>query len=37
LIVSRVDHPQANGKVEKFFDISEKKVKFFNSVDEFMN
>ena len=37
LIVGRVDHPQTNGKVEKFFDIFEKKVKFFNSVDEFMN
>jgi len=36
LIVGRVDHPQTNGKV-KFFDIFEKKVKFFNSVDEFMN
>jgi len=32
-----VDHPQTNEKVEKFFDIFEKKVKFFNSVDEFMN
>ena len=37
LIVDRVDHPQTNGKVEKFFDIFEKKVKFFDSVDEFMN
>ena len=37
LIVDRVDRPQTNGKVEKFFDIFEKKVKFFNSVDEFMN
>ena len=33
LIVGRVDHPQTNGKAEKFFDIFEKKVKFFNSVD----
>ena len=37
MIVGRVDHPQTNGKVEKFFDIFEKKVKFFNSVDEFMD
>jgi len=37
LIVGRVDNPQTNEKVEKFFDIFEKKVKFFNSVDEFMN
>jgi len=36
LIVGRVDHPQTNEKVEKFFDIFEKKVKFFDSVDEFM-
>ena len=35
--MGRVDHPQTNGKVEKFFDIFEKKVKFFNTVDEFMN
>ena len=37
LIVGRVDNPQTNGKVEKFFDIFEKKVKFFNSVDDFMD
>ena len=37
LIVGRVDHHQTNGKVEKFFDIFEKKVKFFDSVDEFLN
>ncbi|MDG6927045.1 MAG: hypothetical protein JRN10_06410 [Nitrososphaerota archaeon] len=37
LIVGRVDHPQTNRKVEKFFDIFEKKVRFFNSIDEFMN
>ncbi|MFP3131545.1 MAG: hypothetical protein RXR51_08235 [Nitrososphaeria archaeon] len=36
-IVGKVDHPQTNGKVEKFFNIFEKKVKFFNTVDEFMN
>ena len=36
LIVGRVNHPQTNGKIEKFFDIFEKKVKFFSSVDEFM-
>ena len=36
LIVGRVDHPQTNGKVN-FFDIFEKKVKFFNSVDEFVD
>lgn len=35
-ITGRVDHPQTNGKIEKFFDIFEKKVKFFSSVQEFM-
>ena len=33
-----MDHPQTNGKVEKFFDIFEKKVGFFlssSSLDEF--
>ena len=35
-ITGRVDHPQSNGKIEKFFDIFEKKVKFFPSIDEFM-
>ncbi len=34
-ITGRVDHPQTNGKIEKFFDIFEKKVKFFSSIDEF--
>jgi putative transposase len=35
-IVGRVDHPQSNGKIEKFFDIFEKKIKFFPSVEDFM-
>ena len=35
-IVGRVNHPQSNGKIEKFFDVFEKKVKFFSSIDEFM-
>jgi putative transposase len=35
-ITGRVDHPQTNGKIEKFFDIFEKKVRFFfSSIDEF--
>jgi putative transposase len=34
-IMGRVDHPQTNGKIEKFFDIFEEKVKFFPSIDEF--
>ena len=36
-ITGRVDHPQTNGKIEKFFDIFEKKVRFFSSIDEFMS
>jgi len=36
LIVGRVDHLKTNGKVEKFFDTFEKKVRFFNFVNEFM-
>ena len=35
-ITGRVDHPQTNGKIEKFFDIFENKVKFFSSIYEFM-
>jgi putative transposase len=34
-IMGRVNHPQTNGKIEKFFDIFEKKVRFFSSIDEF--
>ena len=28
---------ETNGKIEKFFDIFEKKVKYFSTIDEFMN
>jgi len=35
-ILGRVNHPQTNGKIEKFFDIFEKKVKYFPSIEEFM-
>jgi len=35
-ITGRIDHPQTNGKIEKFFDIFEKKVKFVPSIEEFM-
>ncbi|MDG7044692.1 MAG: transposase [Nitrososphaerota archaeon] len=34
-ILGRVDHPQTNGKLEKFHDIFEKKVKYFGSIDGF--
>ena len=36
-ITGRVNHPQTNGKIEKFFDIFEKKVKFFPSIEAFMD
>ena len=35
-ITGRVDHPQTNGKIEKFFDIFEKKIRFFSTIDGFM-
>lgn len=35
-ILGRVNHPQTNGKIEKFFDIFESKIKWFNSIDDFM-
>ncbi len=34
---TRVRHPQTNGKLEKFWDIFECKIKYFESVDEFMH
>jgi len=36
LIVGRVDHPQTNGKIEKFFDTFERNVGNFEAIDEFM-
>jgi putative transposase len=35
-IVGRVRHPQSNGKIEKFFHIFESKIRYFSSIDEFM-
>ena len=35
-ILGRVNHPQTNGKIEKFFDIFENKIKYFPSIEEFM-
>ncbi|MEM0118677.1 MAG: hypothetical protein QXV32_09530 [Conexivisphaerales archaeon] len=37
LIVGRVNHPQSNGKIEKFFDIFESKIRCFSSIDEFVH
>ena len=36
MITGRVNHPQTNGKIEKFFDIFESKIRYFSSIDEFM-
>ncbi|HYB75769.1 MAG TPA: DDE-type integrase/transposase/recombinase [Nitrososphaerales archaeon] len=32
-ILGRVNHPQTNGKIEKWFDVLESKLKFFPSID----
>ncbi len=32
-ILGRVNHPQTNGKMGKWFDVFEKKLKFFSSID----
>ena len=32
-ILGRVNHPKTNGKIEKWFDVLEKKLKFFPSID----
>ncbi len=32
--LARVRHPQTNGKIEKWFDTFERKIKFFSSIDE---
>jgi putative transposase len=36
-ILGRVNHPQTNGKIEKWFDVFEKKIKFFPSIDDCVN
>ncbi|MBE8540507.1 IS481 family transposase [Geoglobus acetivorans] len=35
-IVARVNHPQTNGKIERFFGLMEQKLSLFNSVEEFV-
>ncbi len=32
----RIDHPQTNGKIERFFATFQAKVHFFATIDEFM-
>ena len=36
-IVARVNHPQTNGKIERFFGTIQRKQKHFQSLDEFMH
>ncbi len=36
-IVGRVNHPQTNGKVERFYGTVEQKLKFFSTVEEFVS
>jgi putative transposase len=36
-ILSRVNHPQTNGKVERFFGTVEAKRRFFKDIDELMH
>ncbi len=35
-ILARINHPQTNGKIERFFGLMEQKVHLFDSVDEFV-
>lgn len=36
-ILSGVSHPQTNGKIERFYGTLEEKLKYFKSIEEFMN
>jgi len=36
-IVGRVNHPQTNGKIERFYGTIEEKPALFKSVDEFVS
>jgi putative transposase len=35
-IVGRVNHPQTNGKIERFYGTLEAKIKYFDTIDEFI-
>ena len=35
-IVARINHPQTNGKIERWFGLLEQKMHFFNSIEEFV-
>jgi len=36
-ILARINHPQTNGKIERFFGLMEQKLHLFDSVDEFVS
>jgi len=36
-ILARINHPQTNGKIERFFGLMEQKLFEFNSIDEFVD
>ncbi len=36
-ILARVNHPQTNGKIERFFGLLEQKLHLFDSVGEFVH
>ena len=36
-IVGRVNHPQTKGKIERFFGTLEAKIKYFDTMDEFID
>ena len=35
-ILRRVDHPQTNGKIERFYETFQSKIQHFNSMEEFV-
>ncbi len=35
-ILARVNHPQTNGKIERFFGLIDQKLHLFDSVEEFV-
>ena len=36
-ILARINHPQTNGKIERFFGLMEQKLHLFDSVEEFIH
>ncbi len=36
-LLQEINHPQTNGKIERFFGLMEQKLHLFDSVEEFVN